>query len=158
MKHIIIRRVLAAAILIGALLLLLPSCGTPAQTAVPYVTESQPDATETTAPEERLTETTAAPTTEPPTEPTTEPPTEPPTETTAETPTETTLSETTAGETTAAAEGEAQEYVVNTNSGKFHYPTCDSVKDMKAKNRSDRVCTRDDLLTEGFVPCKRCNP
>lgn len=51
-------------------------------------------------------------------------------------------------------------YVLNTNSMKFHYPTCDSVKDMKRKNRLDLTYTREVLLEEypNAVPCKRCNP
>lgn len=61
-------------------------------------------------------------------------------------------------ETETAEDAEEQEYVVNTNSGKFHYPDCDSVKDIKSTNRSDRVCSRDTLIGEGYVPCKRCNP
>lgn len=63
-----------------------------------------------------------------------------------------------APETTQSTDAEEQAYVVNTNSGKFHYPDCESVKDMKSKNRSDRVCSRETLISEGFVPCKRCNP
>ena len=55
-------------------------------------------------------------------------------------------------------DAEVRDYVANTNTRKFHYPTCSSVKDIKPNNRSDRTCTRDDLLSEGFVPCKRCNP
>ena len=51
-------------------------------------------------------------------------------------------------------------YVLNTNSMKFHYPTCDSVKDMKQKNRLDITCAREVLLEQypDAVPCKRCNP
>lgn len=78
--------------------------------------------------------------------------TEPPTKTTEPT----TEEPTTAAETTADAN--ARDYVVNTNTGKFHYPYCSSVGDMNPANRSDRTCPRDDLLAEGYVPCKRCNP
>lgn len=49
-------------------------------------------------------------------------------------------------------------YVLNTRSHKFHYPTCDSVNDMKAKNREDSNLTRDEIIKAGYVPCKRCNP
>ncbi len=84
---------------------------------------------------------TAPITTEPPTMETTEPTTEEPT---------------TAAETTADAD--ARDYVVNTNTGKFHYPYCSSVGDMNPANRSDRTCAREDLIAEGYVPCKRCSP
>lgn len=49
-------------------------------------------------------------------------------------------------------------YVLNTNSKKFHYPTCSSVGDMSAKNRKDVTLSRDEIIAQGFVPCKRCNP
>ena len=49
-------------------------------------------------------------------------------------------------------------YVVNKNSGKFHYPTCDSVKDMKEKNKEYSTKTRDELISEGKSPCGRCHP
>lgn len=51
-----------------------------------------------------------------------------------------------------------QNYVVNTNTGKFHYPWCSSVDQMSAANRWDYAGTRDDLLSMGYDPCKRCNP
>lgn len=49
-------------------------------------------------------------------------------------------------------------YVVNKNTGKFHYPSCSSVPKIKAKNRMDTNQTRDELIAQGYVPCKNCNP
>ena len=49
-------------------------------------------------------------------------------------------------------------YVVNTNSRKFHDSSCDSVKDMKEKNKMYYEGTRDELIQQGYDPCKRCNP
>jgi DNA-entry nuclease len=49
-------------------------------------------------------------------------------------------------------------YVVNTNTKKFHYPTCSSVSDMKEKNKMYYEGTRDELVNLGYDPCKRCNP
>ena len=49
-------------------------------------------------------------------------------------------------------------YVVNKNTGKFHYPSCSSVSKIKAKNRMDSDQTRDELIAQGYVPCKNCNP
>lgn len=49
-------------------------------------------------------------------------------------------------------------YIVNTNTGKFHKPSCRSVKQMKESNKSERTTTRDELISEGYVPCKNCNP
>lgn len=49
-------------------------------------------------------------------------------------------------------------YVVNKNTGKFHYPSCSSVSKIKAKNRMDTDQTRDELIAQGYAPCKNCNP
>ena len=49
-------------------------------------------------------------------------------------------------------------YIVNTNTGKFHKPSCRSVKQMKEVNKSERTTTRDELISEGYEPCKNCNP
>lgn len=49
-------------------------------------------------------------------------------------------------------------YIVNTNTGKFHKPSCRSVKQMKESNKSERSTTRDELISEGYEPCKNCNP
>ena len=49
-------------------------------------------------------------------------------------------------------------YVVNKNTGKFHYPSCSSVPKIKAKNRMDSNQTRDELIAQGYIPCKNCNP
>lgn len=49
-------------------------------------------------------------------------------------------------------------YVLNTNSKKFHYPTCSSVDEMSPQNREDFTGTRDQVIAMGYDPCKRCNP
>lgn len=49
-------------------------------------------------------------------------------------------------------------YVLNTNTMKFHYPTCSSVDDMKEKNKQIYTGSRDDIINMGYIPCKRCNP
>ncbi len=49
-------------------------------------------------------------------------------------------------------------YIANKNTKKFHYPTCDSVNDMKEKNKLYFDGTRDELIDQGYKPCKRCNP
>ena len=49
-------------------------------------------------------------------------------------------------------------YVLNKNTKKFHYPSCSSVGDMSPKNRLDVVLSRDEIIGQGYVPCKRCNP
>ena len=49
-------------------------------------------------------------------------------------------------------------YVVNTNTGKFHYPSCSSADDIAPHNRMDYTGSREDLIAQGYVPCKRCHP
>ena len=49
-------------------------------------------------------------------------------------------------------------YVRNVKSLKFHRPDCQSVEDMKPKNRQDYAGSRDELIAVGYAPCKRCNP
>ena len=49
-------------------------------------------------------------------------------------------------------------YIINTNSGKFHRPTCDSVHDMSEKNKLESTDDRETLIERGYVPCKRCKP
>lgn len=51
-----------------------------------------------------------------------------------------------------------QTYILNTNSHKFHYPSCASVRDSKAKNRQTFFGSREELIEQGYTPCKRCNP
>ena len=48
-------------------------------------------------------------------------------------------------------------YIGNTNSMKFHYPGCSSVKDMKEKNKIF-FKIRDKAIKQGFIPCSICNP
>ena len=60
--------------------------------------------------------------------------------------------------TTSAPAAPGTDYVVNTNTGKFHYPHCSSADDIKPINKWEFVGTRDELITDGYVPCKRCNP
>ena len=49
-------------------------------------------------------------------------------------------------------------YVLNKNTGKFHYPTCESVADIKAKNRMDVDWPREKVIAEGYQPCGGCKP
>ena len=57
-----------------------------------------------------------------------------------------------------SSESNAREYVLNTNTKKFHYPWCKSVSQIKDKNRLDYTATRDEIISKGYVPCKNCNP
>lgn len=54
--------------------------------------------------------------------------------------------------------GEEERYVLNTNSDKFHLPTCPSVESIKEENRQDYTGTREDLIAQGYSPCGQCKP
>ena len=59
---------------------------------------------------------------------------------------------------TSAPVSTGTEYILNTNTKKFHYPSCSSVKQMKASNKKEYTGSRDDLIAQGYDPCKKCNP
>ncbi len=139
--------------IVGLFLILLLLVGCDARPAEIEIPTMPPTEAQTEAETEPPTEATTAPATAEQTEAATEETTQAPTEAETETPTENTR------ETPAEAVGsEAQKYVVNTNTGKFHKPTCASVPTIKEKNRSDRTCSREELIGAGYQPCKRCNP
>lgn len=50
------------------------------------------------------------------------------------------------------------DYVLNTNTKKFHYPSCRSVKQMKEKNTAYFTGTRDEVIAKGYDPCGNCHP
>ncbi len=50
------------------------------------------------------------------------------------------------------------EYILNTNTKKFHYPSCVSVGQMKESNKQAYTGSRDEVIAQGYVPCKKCNP
>lgn len=52
----------------------------------------------------------------------------------------------------------SQHYILNTNSHKFHTADCSQANSIKAKNRKDYTGNREDLLQQGYLPCKSCNP
>lgn len=49
-------------------------------------------------------------------------------------------------------------YILNTNTKKFHYPSCSSASEIKDKNKRTYNGSRDDVIKMGYAPCKRCNP
>lgn len=64
---------------------------------------------------------------------------------------------------TESPEGSGQtpagtDYVLNTNTHKFHYPSCSSVSQMSEKNKQYFTGTRDEVIAMGYDSCGRCNP
>lgn len=53
---------------------------------------------------------------------------------------------------------EGADYILNTNTHKFHYPNCSSVKQMAEKNKQTYSGTRDEIISMGYDPCGRCHP
>lgn len=58
----------------------------------------------------------------------------------------------------AAPADTGRDYVADKNTKKFHYPTCYSAGQIKASNRWDFHGTREELIGNGYVPCKKCSP
>lgn len=56
------------------------------------------------------------------------------------------------------SEAAAAAYIININTGKFHYADCSSVEDMAEKNKLPSSQSRDEIIAQGYVPCKICNP
>ena len=61
------------------------------------------------------------------------------------------------GNTSASTNsGVESTYIVNTNTKKYHLPTCGSVKNMNDKNKKEINDTRENLKSQGYEPCKNC--
>lgn len=65
---------------------------------------------------------------------------------------------TTEATTTKSETKSGRDYVLNTHTMKFHYPKCSSVEDIKPENRVDYKGDYSDIISQGYKPCKRCNP
>lgn len=49
-------------------------------------------------------------------------------------------------------------YTLNTNSKKFHIPSCDSAARTKEKNKKEYEGDREELIEMGYTPCGVCHP
>ncbi|MEE1087227.1 MAG: DNA/RNA non-specific endonuclease [Schaedlerella sp.] len=49
-------------------------------------------------------------------------------------------------------------FILNTNSMKFHKDSCSGTKTMKKSNKEEFAGSREELLSQGYEPCKNCNP
>jgi len=52
----------------------------------------------------------------------------------------------------------AYDYIVNRHTKKFHRPDCSAAADIKEENRLEYSGTREELIEQGYSPCKQCNP
>ena len=58
----------------------------------------------------------------------------------------------------SSPENEEAVYIVNTNTRRFHLPSCSSVREMKESNRENFTGSREELIEEGYIPCGKCRP
>ena len=58
---------------------------------------------------------------------------------------------------TQKTSGSSGDYIGNKNTMKFHHSYCSSVNDMKESNKVP-FDSREEAISAGYVPCKRCNP
>ena len=49
-------------------------------------------------------------------------------------------------------------YIGNSNTMKFHRPNCISIDQMNESNKVYLNGSRDDAVSRGYKPCKRCKP
>ena len=50
------------------------------------------------------------------------------------------------------------EYILNTNSKKFHTTDCSGAKNISPKNKTRFKGDRDELISQGYSPCGTCDP
>lgn len=62
------------------------------------------------------------------------------------------------GNEKSISESDTTTYILNTNTKKFHLKSCSSAKNLPDKNREEYSGNRNDLISEGYEPCKKCNP
>ena len=49
-------------------------------------------------------------------------------------------------------------YVLNTNTGRFHWTSCHSVREMDEENKWYYTGTRESVIDMGYTPCGNCHP
>ena len=49
-------------------------------------------------------------------------------------------------------------YILNTNSMKFHYASCQWAEKISQKNRQEFNGSREELISQGYDPCGSCHP
>jgi hypothetical protein len=53
---------------------------------------------------------------------------------------------------------QAEAYILNTNTKKFHRPSCRSAGQIKPKNYEEASASREEVLGRGYSPCGNCKP
>lgn len=65
---------------------------------------------------------------------------------------------TTTDEEAASANAFERTYILNTNTMRFHYPSCSSVASMAEHNKETVHSSREELIKQGYAPCGVCEP
>ena len=52
---------------------------------------------------------------------------------------------------------EGIDYILNTNTMKFHLPSCESAKKISGRNRREFSGSREELISQGYSPCGVCD-
>ncbi len=60
------------------------------------------------------------------------------------------------GSVPVADNGTAETYILNTNTKKFHKPTCASAKKIASENYAESSESKETLISQGYKPCKNC--
>ena len=60
--------------------------------------------------------------------------------------------------TASIASSAPDTYILNTNTHRFHFPSCQSAKSIKEKNRLEYSGTREEIIAQGYAPCSQCKP
>ena len=51
-----------------------------------------------------------------------------------------------------------EQYILNTNSKKFHHTNCKNAETISENNRQEYIGTREELIDQGYSPCGTCKP
>ncbi len=63
-----------------------------------------------------------------------------------------------AEQTDTSDKTDAIHYILNTNTKKFHLPDCSSAQNIQAENKESFAGDRQQLIDNGYAPCKSCQP
>ena len=55
-------------------------------------------------------------------------------------------------------DNQSQTYILNKNTKKIHDPWCSSVEDMAEHNKQEFTGYINEIISQSYSPCKRCNP
>lgn len=60
--------------------------------------------------------------------------------------------------TRSSNESDINTYILNNWTKKFHKPTCEYALQISVNNKRVFYCSRNDMINQGYIPCKVCQP